>query len=174
MNETRPLSKAPIQLANQVAADLGSVLELEVGDSVVKFRKKPRLFWFPEKKALAFIVTDGKPRWLNPKSSKKTLNDIEARFNTTAVQRAYSKFMGRESNSAYTIRFPKRKGEWFNAGAVRRLDYKSDKFGKSQEYTHGHGSGVRLYTNKPKSGRGPELWVIKGGRLTVTERGIIN
>ena len=174
MSSYRPLSTPPINLENQVGIEIGRVLEIEVASHVIRLRKKPNLLWFPDKKALAFFVTDKLPNWLKPKPSTQALERIEAIRQSVKAKKAFREFMGREASSAYTLRVPRRKVDWYNAGSIARLDYSSDKFGAKKEYTHGHGAGVRIYTQWPKSGRAPSLWVIKGGRLTVTARGIVN
>ena len=56
-------------------------------------------------------------------------------------------------------------------GAATRIDYSSDKWGNRDEYTHGVTTGATLYRfGGPKP---PWIWVLRGGGLTITTRGII-
>ena len=57
-------------------------------------------------------------------------------------------------------------------GKAKHIVYRSDKWnpGAFHDYIHDFQEGVRCFTDNPKS---PRMFVICGGRLTVTERGLI-
>lgn len=87
----------------------------------------------------------------------------------------FERFTGRGATYERADIFPTvSNARWRTIGKVYRIDYTSDK-GRRQrvEYTHESGAGVRLYrygaVTKP-----PWVWAIKGGRMTVTERGIVH
>jgi len=63
-------------------------------------------------------------------------------------------------------------GQWYRVGAVKRIDYASDKWtGKHEEYTHEVSRGTSLYLAELSHGQ--RLWLCKG-RLKVTPRGLVN
>lgn len=174
MSEPKPLARPPVDLKGAVGIEIGRALEIEAPKHVIRLRRKPRLYWFPDKKVLAFFVTHKEPKWLRVKGTKSGLEKIEGVKKTAKARRVFENFMGRLVRTGYTLRVPERAVNWYNNGPILRLDYSSDKFGEKREYTHGHGGGVRIYTQWPKKGWAPSLWVIKGGRLAVTARGIVN
>ncbi len=123
------------------------------------------LLWFPVWKALVFF--EGVKRGSN---TVKNLARLEEGSATTKATGTFEKWAQRQAEKAYDLTFPKGKRHWFGAGKVHRIDYWSDKWGDDAEYTHDFQKGVKLYVLQkgPKSA----MWVIRGGRMTVTKRGI--
>lgn len=58
--------------------------------------------------------------------------------------------------------------QWDTFPAVS-IGYRSDKFGRAQNYDHQLGRNVRVY--QPRDAPGP--WIVKGGSLRVTARGLM-
>jgi hypothetical protein len=181
--ERTPLERAPVAMDHAIGAEVGKVIELALPDLVVKFgRSKPPLLWFPEQKALGFFMytdgdkTRGRPDWLNVRSSAAAFDALDESTDVGPAVKAFKKFMGRgPEHEARTYEFPYRSTRgWYSINRVTRLDYWSDKFRAEREYTHKHGKGVRLYIYGSPRRFGPSFWLIRGGGLTVTERGIIN
>lgn len=155
------ITRSPVgSLASIEAAELGFALEVEIDGHVVKFPKgKHPLLWWPEKKAL--LIYDGIRRGRKGR-------DVEHGEAT----RAFERWADRDAKHERTDTLPDR-GLWRGYGAAVRIDYASDKWKRKDEYTHAFGPGVRLYryggVKVP-----PWLWVLKGGKMTVTDRGIEN
>ena len=158
----RPLKSPPVDLEGVHGAELGHVLELELGGHVIRFpsRKVP-MVWIPEKKCLVLIegAKRGRPR--------KAATSDKAR-------KAFEAWADREADSERDLEFSSPRGaRWYALGPCKRIDYRSDKWGRTDEYTHTHGKGVRLYRYGSKSPKN-SVYVLKGGRLRVSERGILN
>lgn len=148
------LAKGPMPHEGFEVEQLGEVLEVESEGKVVRSNRGTPLLWSPKHKALLW-VEGGR------KSSKRPATRSSASFEA---------FNGRAPNVEYQIEGPT-SGKWYRVGAADRTDYWSDKFGKSDEYTHDHGSmRPSLYCYGTASG--PKLWCIRGGKLRITERGI--
>lgn len=158
------LKASPVGALDGISvAELGTILEIEVGDHVVRFSgNRYPLLWSPDKKTL--LVQEGAKR------GKKSTRDGGGRAGA-----AFERWSGRGATYERGDTFPTVRGaRWWSVGAVRRIDYTSDKWGRRRvEYTHETGPGVRLYryggATKP-----PWVWAIKGGRMTVTARGIVH
>lgn len=151
------IKRAPLSLRGVQLAELGHVLEVEAGPYLFKW-KNERLLWDPHHRAL--VILQGAKVGASKRANRKG-----------AAANAYGKFMGRGVSSARVAKMPALKGTWRKAKPVRRVDYRSDKFGRgATEYTHKHGSGVALY--RAGGSEPPWVWVIRGGNLRVTARGI--
>lgn len=150
----RELSRGPMPHEGFKAEQLGEVLEVESDGKVVRSPRGTPLLWAPKHKALVW-VEGGR------KSGKRPATQSSASFEA---------FNGRTANVEYQIEGPT-SGKWYRIGSADRTDYWSDKFGKSDEYTHDHENPrPSLYCYGTKSG--PKLWCIRGGKLRITERGI--
>ena len=155
----RTLRQAPIGLEGAELAELGSVLELETDTATIRWpRGRAVLGWSPRHKAL--VVLEG---------AKRKRNASEPRGRARA---AFERWARRGAKHGDELELAPR-GSWRRLGALRRIDYHSDKWGRKAEYTHPTGRGVTLYMRGSWDAP-PRVWVIKGGRLTVSERGIIN
>jgi len=152
------LARSPVgELDDLEATQLGHAVELEVERDGVAYVLRWRgalLLWVPARRALLVV------------EQPKTTGRGAATRGRAA--RTFEKWSDREATTRRTIDLPTR-GTWRSHGHVRRIDYRSDKRGGTpHEYTHDTGAGVRLYS------LGTGLWAIRGGRLTVTARGIVN
>lgn len=161
----RPIARGPVGFARDFhAAELGYVLELELDKGVVISWPKKRcpLLWFPEYRACAWMQGAKRGR-------KQAAPDEIAR----KVESAFERWADRPVRLIGTDTFPPRpKGQWLAYGRASRIDYWSDKWGTTAEYTHTITTSVRLYrwghAKKP-----PWLWVLRGGGLQLTARGLI-
>lgn len=161
---SRVLKASPVgSLDGLEVAELGTILEVEAAGFVVRWtpRRYP-LLWSPQKKLL--LVQEGAKRGkkADPRPGGAALAAFEA-------------FADRGASYERADTFPTVRGaRWRVIGAVFRIDYTSDKWGRqSVEYTHTSGRGVRLYRyGAPR--KPPWVWAIRGGRMTVTARGIVH
>jgi hypothetical protein len=153
------------KLDGGVGIELGRVLELEVGGQVIRMgRKRVPLLWFPAWKSLVFFegVSQGR-------ATAAALRELETAPGYKRAVKSFDSWANRGTEKARGMTFPKGQRKWYAGGTVSRIDYWSDKWGREDEYTHDHGKGVQLYILQ----RGKTaMWVIKGGRLRVTKRGI--
>lgn len=154
------LDRAPAGLDGADVAELGRALELEAAGLRMRFTGRPGWYWEPRSRSV--IVFQGGRR-----GNARKADDVDAK-----TERAFEAFMGRgvESQHSHTMP-PIQGGVWRRApGFAARFDYWSDKFDEDEEYTHGFTSRVRLYRGGGASP--PWIWVLRGGRLRVTRRGI--
>lgn len=155
----KAIKRAPISLAGKQLAELGHVLEVEAGPYLFKWRKRERLLWDAATKSLVILqgATVGR---------SKAERDAQGK-----AAAAYKNFMGRGVSMGTRAKMPKVAGTWRKLAPARRVDYRSDKFNRRpKEYTHKHDGGVTLY--RAGGSAPPWVWVIRGGRLRVTARGI--
>lgn len=160
----RKLKRAPVKnLDDACVALLGSALEVELSGVVLRFDEiEAPFFWHPETKSVLWI--DAPCRKLKAKqlSEKRTL---QAKID-------YEEWADRKSTKWESWRCSVSKSShWYSCGKARRFDYKSDKWNKKQEYTHELGKGVCLYFLGSSSMQ-KGLWLLRGGKLRVTSRGI--
>lgn len=166
----RPV-KRPVSIDGRFAAELGTLLELEIGDYIARFfRPKPRLLYLPAIKTLAFISS--KTRKAAQKTTRAAYDEISEATRGKAAQKLFADWTDRESKKARIETFPKSATEkwWSWVGAALRIDYRSDKWATTDEYTHKFGKGVRVYVLPTRTAM---LWLVRGGRMTVTSRGIV-
>ena len=161
-------SRAPASFAGAVGIELGTLLEFETSAGVVL--RSPRgikLLWFPEQKSLAFFETavpKGRP-------SKATWDELEGKSGRKA-KATFAKWADREAKKARRIDFKSPKATWERSHEkISRIDYRSDKWGGSAEYTHNMGRNVSMWLLARGMGT-YAFWVFKGGSLRVTARGI--
>lgn len=150
------------KLDGAVGIELGKVLEFEVRGQVIRTgRSRSKLIWFPVWKALIFFegVRTGP-------SSAANLSKLEG---VGRQEGAFERWAQREARKSHPVTFPAGARKWYAMGKVDRLDYWSDKWGKDDEYTHDFGNSVKLYA---LFGKKSAMWVIRGGKLRVTRRGI--
>lgn len=166
------VKRAPIPIGGDGPGgmQLGTVLEIEsLRDFQFRWRKhKPKLLWDMEHKALIFV--DVPNRVLGPKD-KLASQPIPPHGKGKGAT-VFRGFHGREAKRITAYRVKTRGDQWITFGSVVRIDYFSTRQSKREQYTHKHGSGVRLY--RLGEDTGPTLWVLKGGRLNVTARGIVH
>lgn len=158
---SRVMKRSPVgEIDDMDAAELGSMLELEVnGHEIVWHRGEAALVWSPDKRTL-FILEGGR---------RRKAKQLET---GSRAARAFERWAGRGAKREGAVDIDPR-GRWRSFGSVRRIDYTSDKRGRrGVDYTHSTGRGVRLY-RLGSATQPPWVWAIKGGRLSVTTRGIV-
>ena len=169
----RPIARAPASVDGQLGAEIGRVLELALDGSEVRFSgPKPKLLWLPHIDALCWFVGAKTPAATTLRWNELRSPDNNWGFDQASVD-AFNKFMGRGPKPrAWTYGLTGKSSAWYSIGAATRIDYSSDKYGRrTREYTHTLGRSVRLYVCGPKRA-GPSFWMLRGGRLRLTARGI--
>jgi len=113
--------------------------------------------WCPKYKA---VIAIKKPKHM------RRLPDISKKG---GAARAYKRFMARDPENTYEIDmygYPLKK-----MGKACHYVYWSDKWNDDSEYIHDLGKGVELYCGPTK--KKPEVFLCVGGKLTLTERGLV-
>lgn len=158
MLEGRILKRPPVGQKHSVAV-LGSVLEVEVGGVVYRWPKgECRLLWSPRNRALLWFEGNGQPI------------EVPEDADIQAAQNAYERFRDQDARKVYSKEYPV-KGQWRSFGRADRIDYYSTKWGDNASYTHKLGRRVVLY--RQGSAKGPWLYVLRGGNLRCTARGLV-
>lgn len=153
------IKRPPVGKGPHNVADLGSVLEVEVGGVVFRWTKGAcRLLWEPKTSALLWF--DG----------KGTTIQTDEDTNLKAATAAYERFKDQEARKVDSKKYPV-KGQWLSFGRAFRVDYHSNKWGDNASYTHKLGRKVCLYRQGPTDG--PWLFVLRGGSLRCTARGLV-
>jgi hypothetical protein len=167
----KPMARAPVNMHNQVGAELGKVIELQMSEHLVTFtRSKPKLVWFPGVDVLGW--------WHDLKDPRATEDHVFALDQMGAdIQpaiRTFQKFNDRYESGAYTVDFPFRSTrDWYSIDRAVQIKYWSDKWGATNvDYVHDFRPNTRLYIyGSPRPG-GPSFWILRGGGLKVGARGI--
>jgi hypothetical protein len=152
--------------AGQVAVELGTLLEFEDNEGHVVKGGRAKLLWFPKPRALGFFE--------RVSASTASPDEVSGRSGSAEAIDKFRTWSDREFSGARELKFRAKNPKWYRGHLLSRIDYRSDKWGESAEYTHDFGPGVRLYLlSGSAADDGAALWVMKGGRLTVTARGIV-
>lgn len=158
----RELKRGPITVARLAAvSELGHVLDLVIdeGRDARKYKFKrpmPLLLWSPKYKALLWWETKAKL----PKR-RKLANPAEL---PPRAAKVWEKFHGWEADTERTVNKSEPK-KWTRVGRAVAIGYRDpEKWGKD-DAEHDFGRGVNVY-------RAGQLWVVKGGKLRLTEHGI--
>jgi hypothetical protein len=150
--------RRPLPTATRELALLGQLLDVVVAGPGEAFRVTPGgttdLLWSEQHRALLFV-----PRRTFP------LEPVEGLRGSVSA-RVYERWSVWQAEHAGEARIAG-SGEWDRYEA-RTIGYRSDKFGRATDYEHDFGRGVVAYA--PTSNA--SLWVIRGGALRVTSRGI--
>lgn len=142
-------------------ADLGRVLEIVVElpngehERTRWKRNHPRMLWSPQQKALVWV------------HNAKLQNRRKGATRSDGAARTFERWSKKAATTTNTLKIPAVKLKL--KGRAVHIIYKSDKWnarGKMVSYIHDFGQSVRLY----HSGK---VWSARGGKLTVTERGIV-
>lgn len=152
--------KAPISLAKlQVAADLGDVVELSWNTPSgyrerFKASKKVTLLWSPAAKAIFFITQ---------KTRRVGAGDVA----DGAARAVAKRWTGRAPSDAHTLIAPGllKSSTWKKLGKGHAITYRSDRAGPMEPHEHDLEAGVSVFKNG-------NLWVVCGGKLRVTSRGL--
>ena len=164
----KSISKAPISKKWQFGGiQLGHGLEVELCTGhVIRWRKRPVLFWNKGGRYLGLAEKWGAPtRTMSAETYAHIREEIDPH-----LEKLFKDFHGRNPRKTRSWIGIRMSGRWLSMGAVCRIDYASDKKGRRVQYTHKHGRGVKMY--RIGSDR-RAIWIIKGGGLTVTARGIV-
>lgn len=133
--------------------ELGKLLEIEIDGRLIEFPSRPPLYWLPQIKALFWSVA----------SPRRQRSDTASRRQIIAYRRWHA---DEPQKGARIERYPAPKpSEWIELGQLRRIDYHSQKWGDSAEYTHKSRGGTQVY----KSGK---IWVAHG-QMRLSNRGLI-
>ncbi len=150
----RGSSRAPLPLKDATFADLDAkVIEVEAGDELHKWRPGPTMLWSPESQAL--VMMEG------VKLGRSTRNP-DARS-----EDARGRFSGRESDKVRSGRIPDFK--WQKMGPVRALTYRFN--GNKTAWEHPFSRPPTLHRGDGPGG--VRMWVVRGGGLRLTRRGIM-
>lgn len=160
------MTRAPVSLAKlAVVAELGPLLDVEVGVGAKLVRVRPTggalLCWAPEALALVF-VTGVKPS--RPRST-------DTSYQRAARAREQWLDDGRVADRVRVLRLPSCSGDWRRLGLAESIGYKSDKFGEAAPVAYSHLFTSRVATHVFESDK-YAIWVLRGGALRVTKRGI--
>jgi hypothetical protein len=166
----KPIKRAPINTDFMGGIQLGHALEVELcSGQVIRWSKKPMLFWHAAGDGPGTGYLGLAELWPKPTTNSKSA--VERVRAGSLVDRKYKAFHGRNPRALKSWEGVRMSDKWVSLGAICRLDYASDKKGRRASYTHDHGRGVKLYRLGTDS---RALWVIKGGSLAVTGRGIMD
>jgi hypothetical protein len=159
---------------------LGTTLELEVerdSDGEVEVHRfsgdGPNLYWSPKLKALLIFPGGRKPAKAEefpPLGSREAAKLFKA-SGVDPSAKLFRRWAARQPVQRSILKVPK--VSLRPHGRVRHVVYRSSKWksdGRTDDYIHRTGKNVRMAVG----GRGnPTAIVINGGRLTVTERGLV-
>lgn len=119
--------------------------------------------WSPKYKAIVSIKTPDRMVEVNSKSGKIP--------NADGAAKATRRFKGRKASKAYKVTIPDVKVK--KLGKSDHIIYRSDKWnpGKNVNYIHDFKNGVEIHCGP--SLRNPQVFICYGGKLTLTERGLV-
>ncbi len=172
----RSIKRGPVNLDGDVLVELGRVLEVEFGGDVLvrpTHPKRPRLYWSAAKKALVFFtgVKD------SGRGTRGVLDELLDTKPGRAAAKVFERWSRNEPSGGRTLDVGVADKWWRFTVPPLRIDYWSDKWDEPAEYTHDLGPSVRGWLQVSKNfgskTRSKEAWILRGGRLTVTERGIV-
>lgn len=152
------LKRAPVNLDGRDVGEFGRALDVEAGGLRLTFKPRLPFYWEPRSKSLVIFQGGGRTK-------NRVPGDVDP-----ATERAFRAFMGRNPDREYQRTMPPVSGGVWRKANAERFDYWSDKFGDPENYTHGFTSNVSLY--RGGGSKPPWIWVLRGGRLRVTKRGI--
>lgn len=139
-------------------AQLGQVLELIVenpdgGQELHRWKaNRPTLLWSPRQKCLLWVY--GR----RPAARRKGASRADGAAKT------FERWAQRKATATSSITVPAK--PLHAMGRAVQIVYRSDKWGQIATYEHDFSAGARVY------GAGP-VFAVRGGALTVTERGIV-
>lgn len=120
------------------------------------WKPAPTLFYAPSRRILFWLTGYGKSKW----KREAMTGEAAAKF------REWSR---RESEHTTTLKIPD--VDMRSIGRATQIEYTSDKWGgKKKEYVHEFSRAVKAYRYERGS---KELTAVRGGRMTVNDRGIV-
>lgn len=140
-----------------VTTDLGYALEVELDGHVMRWRRGEALaVWNQDKRCIVIVERARHGR------RKPIENEADGRL--------FRRWTGRTARNQREVDVGG--GSWEQWGVVKRFDYWSKKWNpRGTEYTHDVTTGPRLYRYGTKTKA--NAWVVAGGNLTLTARGLI-
>lgn len=157
--EQTPLKTSPIGSLDEIVfTRLGRVLEIEWAGYVVRWQRRYPLVWYPDRRALVVLEF---PR----RGARRKVHDDQI---PASVRRAFKTWTGHDVAWQRAATIPD--GQWYRLGRARRVDYVSRREDPSGvEYTHETKATLYRYGRT----RATYLWVLRGGGLNITTRGIV-
>ena len=135
-------------------------LEVEVADGVQVHtwnRDRPALFWSESRKALVWVHGGRDP------------SGFEDAGTAGRVASRHRKWHGAEPSEVGQVELPA--GELAKLGPALRIVYTAERYADGVPRHHDFGAAVGAYAQK---GRGARVFSVRGGRLTLTDRGLVN
>lgn len=136
-------------------------LEVELPDGRIQVhtwhRDRPALFWSESRKALVWVHGGRDP-------SGFVDADTGGR-----VGRRHERWHGSEATEVGALELPA--GRLHKLGPAVRIVYSAERYRDGIPRHHDFGPAVAAYAQK---GRGARVFSVRGGSLTVTERGLVN
>lgn len=154
----RPLRRSPLGLLDGVVfTELGDALCIETATWRVSWARRYPLVWCPHRRALIVLEL--------PKGRTERVgrDDVPA-----DARRAFQRWTGHDVTWRRRTDIPTR-GSWSSLGRATKVDYRSDREGPMTEYTH----DTKAMAYRFGTRRNTYLWVLRGGGLNVTTRGIV-
>lgn len=154
------VKRAPVRLRDDMAAaDLGDCRELEVGDRVFSWKVgEAALLWLPGAKTLLVVPAKMRTRVVSDERLVKKAG------------RVFRLWADREPVAGRQYDVPTTGGSWYSLGRASRIDYKSNKWDRVDEYTHKLAPRDRAWL---LSSRSSYVLAVRGPTLRVTARGIV-
>lgn len=115
-------------------------------------QNRPLLLWSPQQRCLVWVV--------GSRLTNRTAGAVRA----DGAARTFERWSQRDAEHTASIKVPNRK--LAPLGPAIQIWYWSDKWGEKRTYHHDFSDKVRAYQGGP-------VWAVRGGALTVTERGIV-
>ena len=162
-NPGKVLKRGPIPLSDMRVTDLDrtKVIEARTRTHTYQWPRGRPMLWDPSRKAFV---------WFQGARERKVGSRPTTGGATKRVHDAWS-WRGRQATKDVEFVVPSLRGDWHCMGRLAALAYRSPKDGRSEDYEHEVRTGAKLY--RFGGARPPWVWVAKGGRLTVTKRGIV-
>lgn len=152
---------APNLAALGTAAHLGQVMQLLVelpnGEHELHrwSRNRPQLFWSPKQRTLFWVM------------GRQIQGRQKGAVRSDGAAKTFKRWAQREAQTTAMIKVPAVRLKM--EGRAIQIVYHSDKWGERANYEHDFSNPVRAYRN----GRKGKVFAVRGGKLTVTERGLV-
>lgn len=158
-----PPSKAALTELTELGQWLDTVAETDRGEARIAPRTRTLLLWAPRPQALIVLIGFKLPR---PQRA-------EPPPEAAAVYEEWTR--GREATQVRELQVKWPAGRFADLGPALSIGYRSDKFGargRTTDYEHKFGPGVRLYQLGSDGHGRRRVLAWRGGRLRITEDGI--
>jgi hypothetical protein len=136
-------------------------LEVEMPDGRVQIhtwnKDRPALFWSEKKRALVWVH-----------GGKDPTGFVDDQDLAGAVVARHRKWHGADPSERGTVELPA--GPLSKLGPALRIVYFAERYRDGRPRHHDFGAGVAAYAQK---GPGARVFSVRGGRLTLNERGLV-